>query len=253
MKTILILGSKPDAVIPPNYDEIFASNASLEFFKKSLSNVNKTLLLSAGEVSEENIRALKKQGKGQLAKEKMNLIMQSNFDNLIVLNKNDSLTFTSESQVFLNKAEKVLDSHERRKVVYKVTSLLDPIMPINYAKKYGLISALGFLYNKTKFLINSYHSRDMDCDSQFRASTGVFALVYAISKYGSNAKYILSGVGITNRLSYSISGDKSRVKASGRVPHVEADLAILKRVLKKYDVCITDAELASVFEKSRKK
>lgn len=90
-------------------------------------------------------------------------------------------------------------------------------------------------------LINSIFFKD-NLSAYTRPSSGVITLLYAISRHGTCAKYVLNGISLSERQEHLFSEQTGRQKKSF-TQHVDADNYVIKKLIKlKYCILVLEAE-----------
>jgi hypothetical protein len=92
------------------------------------------------------------------------------------------------------------------------------------------------------------HRRDVR--AKYRPSTGILALMVAMTEHGENAEYILAGIGLGERNAYQIGGktlSNGRKQRSAGLPiHTAADAIALRRMNERFTLSSTEPELHGI-------
>ena len=131
---------------------------------------------------------------------------------------------------------KFLTTNDFSNLFYKYTDRKTPLLTHRHVKL--IISGQGsilktYLLDRVKQTMKADHL----CHSLFRQGTGANALLYAIDKYGPNAKYYVSGIGKTQRETYA-DGSINIWTPTNRVNtnHVLADLFLFDKLNGKFEI-----------------
>lgn len=242
-KRILVLGSKPNSRIFNDVDIVFGANASLHYYKKEVEYVKSKVAVW-----------------GVLGTKILDKVLNSGADELVCLG-HEPKVFEKKAGVFSrfgnNINYTVLSFFERRHLVEEIVgskgpNLSDVFFNLSFEKKFNVIYACFNFINENLDSIKGNY----DWPLPLRPSAGIFSLLIAIAKFGRSSKYFISGIGVGDRHYYpSSSGgienkytDESnqRLAIFGMDSHLEADIEILKKVAKNYDISTTDFELSKV-------
>lgn len=237
--TILVLGSSPSAVIK-KYDYIYAANAAAGYYKEELNkkrNTNIISLVSAAELDFEN-RKMPVEKKKWLAT-KRKLLVHANNKEIIVYGVNiykGAATAIPENP----KKYKIshLSSHEVWDLIRSVTGRTCPMLTLGHfiCAKHSWIDVLKIY---VKDILIKKICVDNDMSGLFRPSTGLVALLIAISKHGKNAQYVITGITFRGRGVYPDKTVNSWTKKNKLLDfHVIVDKYILSKLKKKYNLTL---------------
>lgn len=124
-----------------------------------------------------------------------------------------------------------LSQYERDEIVKEMTGLRIPINNHVFSKGY-LISLLNYKLRRIP-----------DVPHQYKPSTGIFAILFALKKFKAE-KLVISGIGVSGN-AYEYRNHSQIVDVSRSIRgHLPADIVLLKQISKKYsNVYSTDEEL----------
>ena len=231
MKKILILGSKPGATIPAEVDYVYAANASAHFYKGNISPRSKLIIVaSAGVMYRIDLSK----------KPKFYKIIDALRDSFVVSGV-DKIPGAKEKichEVNV-KSIKYYSAEARRKIFNSVVGgyFISPIF-------------LSFIHGKIEpsyFLKYLYHLargkwKNADLPGQYRPSTALFALAYAISEHSADSQFIVTGIGFDRRESYPDGGDVENQKH-----HLIPDTLYFSELRNRYQIKTTDALISKQF------
>lgn len=241
---ILVLGSKPKATIPIS-DFTYCANATASYYEENLKNhSNITSIVSATEV----ILGTRKKSpkKDKWAKDRKNRIANSPSDKIVMYWTDgfpDSIDLLKKSPCFTPIIG--VTSYEILALIKSISGIRIPTLTFDHFSKkdQAILNLLRFVKNYIyAIIVNPYSMSGL-----FRPSTGIIALIYAISKHGKNAQYIISGISIEGRGSYPDGSKNSWSKKNSLESyHVYVDKKILTTLSKKYNIKTTEKLLTSI-------
>lgn len=233
MKKILILGSKPEALVPADVDYVYASNASAYFYKDKISPFPKLVIVaSAGVIY----------GADLSEQPKFYKITNSVRDELIVSGI-DKIPGAQEkiSEEVSCKQIRYYSAQARREIFYSIVGG-NLVIPMLLACMHGKVEALWFL----KYLWHLARAKfnNTDVPGAYRPSTGLFALAYAIGEHSKHSVYIVSGIGFERRGKYP---DGSNVRHRKNPHHLIPDMLCFSELRKRYKILTTDPFVSKQF------
>jgi hypothetical protein len=235
MTTVLILGSKPGALIP-KFDIAYCANSSGALYAGCLEKKGDVLntVVAASELIPNPIRVSEEKLKWQvdriqainnLKNHHIKLISSEFFpdvlQNLAVFDRHKSLQLIPHSkyEIFLKKNLNIHFPILTEEHLKTSNSIL---------KEISRFALECVRYNfSSQYLVNPL----------YRQSTGLTCLLEAISSFGTNARYKVVGIGFKNRNIYEGGGINTWTPAAKMArSHVLADRFIYETVRLKYDV-----------------
>ena len=243
-KKVIILGSKPDAIIPCG-DVIYCANASLSLYPEEARKFNEIIVVGINPL----FRSMHKNRNMEHEEKDFNI---RSWDMLVrypakIVIVGDKKSKTTIQELIHNGFSGIIDhmtKPERRKFVGKVSGCYDPIItsdfwsiPLSYKLEYN--NSIITTIIKRTFGIKA------SANCMQRPSTGIFSLVYAIKEHGSSAEYVVSGIGITKRGIYSGRKNKDKNKKHP-YSHIFADQKVLKELAKSYRISTTEQSLMHI-------
>jgi len=241
---VLILGSKPNAMIPLS-DYTYCANASASYYEEKLKNHrNITSIVSPTEV----MLGTRKNSpeKDKWAEDRKNRIAASVSDRIVMYWTDgfpNSIDLLKKTPCFIPISS--VTSYEMIALIKSISGINIPALTYDHICKKDrvVLNLLKFFKNYIRTIVFNPHSMS----GLFRPSTGIVALIYAISKHGKNAQYIVSGISIEGRGSYP---DGSKNSWSGKKSleshHVYVDKKMLVELTKKYNIKSTEKSLALI-------
>ena len=149
-----------------------------------------------------------------------------------------------------NRPIEVMTAADQRRLITPILGRNYPIVG-GWALKQPASVVLRDAALITRCLINwSFGNGENEVPPRYRPSTGLFALLLAIWEHGENAKYILAGIGLTERAQYQFaSGEEKKmyIKRNAKgIGHAMADRTTLIRVAEKFQIMTTEPELGDL-------
>lgn len=240
MRDVVVLGSKPDAVVA-NCDIAFCANAAAshhpDIYAKSSVVVNVVSAVVLGKA----IRGGEKDEASLHAKKAERIVNSPCLELNLFSNRTHEYVYDwLISQGYAYPITK-FSTAERAALTRRISGHSEPVL-FPDLRRHPLASLL--------LLVRSFWTRYMPAHfgtpgthtAYFRPSTGLVALMLAIERYGGDARYYICGIGVSGRDHY-IDGDKAR----GKVPitaHVNVDVRLLRCLASKYELYTTDPELS---------
>jgi hypothetical protein len=231
---ILILGSKPDAVIPLGINHIYAANASAYFYKDRISDkVKLTVITSAGDIYDNNLNKTIKFEKTTSA----------DYDELIIVgfdkrpgSQNEILSQFNSDNI------RMYTSAQRRKIFKKLVGEFWIFSPnILLYTFFGFKNFFFLRYFIAK--VKSIYMKS-DLPAEFRPSTGMTALAVAIQDNPDKKDFVISGIGFNRTIDYP---DGTKPIIYKRQSHIVPDMAVLHILKRKYNLYTTDFDLSNDF------
>ena len=224
---VLIIGSGKSESIKLEFEQIvFASNSSIyrldKNFDTNIIHVASTNILDSNLIKEEKSQHLKLRRNSLIDRKPKELIIYPNFKNPEILKYNfKELNYCPKKISYVSK--KQFWSYIVNEVGFTTI-------------KYSLTKDKGVVYN---FLRLIKHIIGYSINPIFLPSTGIFALLIAISRYKKNVEYVLNGVGLLND-----QGTRTfyyeKLKMTSNTEIVHTDNIILKILKQKYKINIID-------------
>ena len=141
---------------------------------------------------------------------------------------------------------KTYSVYERLNMVMDIGRVAYPIIDEDFSNQPFKVRVKDRIDNWKCRLNWRFGDRKKDVRAKYRPSTGVLALLVAIAENGTDAEYVMCGIGISDRNVYKIDGKEASVgkNRSDVLPrHTHADMVILKSLASAYKVSSTEPEL----------
>lgn len=250
IKRVVVMGSKPHSIVPSG-DIIYCANAAALTDPVAVSKFPRRTVVASGQVIARGINSNK------LAQ----TIDEMRAQSVCTFNGQEAVIFLNEGdrRYRMLKEELVrsgpptrimrfIDARGHRSLVRQFAGAY-PVLDRRYFKQpLGVI-----LFDTLKIAICSlswiWGNRRLDVSAKYRPSTGVLALLLAIREHGHQAQYVLSGVGLGNRDAYILDGKPFEVRRAQKkdLPmHVVADIIVLQRLAKHFNIRTTELELEDI-------
>lgn len=239
---VLILGSKPESIVPKTR-YIYAANASGFFYRNEIpkDSILKVVLTVAKIYSSDDCSP----------RPHLENIMELPAKEFIVMSSPGKLACVESLRaVYADKKISVITGEERKKIFRDV---LHSSSVFSFPAPFFLFppsNLRNIWFNSLiikEFFAYMLFARDgkIKTPHSFKMSSGTFALAYAIKDLPSAKRYVISGIGVGGRDKYISDGVRKNVGDKSQ-NHVEADMAFLKKVAKKYPLFTTDRELSKL-------
>jgi hypothetical protein len=246
MKRVVVIGSKPNAVIPDG-DAIYCANVSIVYYADQVARfsqiVNVITPMAIVDQKPENSSGVQEcytaRWEAMLtARRAQLLILESSKANRMI----DGLRKAGYDAPITT-----ISAQERRKLVARVSGCDDPIVTSDF---FRLPPKLQRQYagSAISIMLKRIFDQNKTCNPVFRPSTGIISLLYAIDQHGADCEYVVAGIGMHDRCIY-IHTDRSSVKRSSRasIPqHVFADRKVLRTISSRYRITTTEPELMGI-------
>lgn len=240
MKRVVVIGSKPNAVIPEG-DAVYCANASIAYYAQQIAgfkHIVNIVTSSAIDYQPKNMSDDR-----DYYRERWEKMSKTRPARLIILrNKNPDRMISALREVGYDASISFINDQDRRKLVTRVSGCDDPILTADF---FQLPSKLKIAYagSALSIILKRIFDQSKTCNAIFRPSTGIIALLYAMTENGCDCEYVVTGIGLKNRNEY-IQANRS---SEHRIPHhVFADRKVLHSVAAKYNVTTTEPELMGV-------
>lgn len=238
MKKIVVIGSKPNAVIPDG-DTIYCANASIAYYGDHIARFRHVVNLVIPVVVDCQAKRTIP-GEQEFYRKRCEMMLKTRPTQLIILSDSGEAVRVIDSlrKVGYDVPIMSINNHDRRKLVAKVSGFDDPILTADF---FYLPKKLKVKYARfaADIILKRLFDQTRKCNPIFRPSTGIISLLYAIDKHGPECNYVVAGIGLKNRNDF-IQGNLS----GNPIPHhVFADHKILRKIASKYKITSTEPEL----------
>jgi len=231
MKRIIVLGSKPNAVIPDG-DTIYCANASIAYYADQMGCFKHVVnLVTPAAINTETTRH----------HNRWEMMSKTRPSRLVILGdvdrRIDALRKSGYQAVIT-----MIDEREQRKLVTRVSGCDDPIFTAYF---FHLPQKLKVRYagSAASIILKRIVDQTKTCHAIFRPSTGIITLLYAIDEKEAECEYVITGIGLKNRKDYMLAKRSSE----DSIPHhVFADSKILRTISSRYCITTTEPELMGI-------
>jgi hypothetical protein len=250
IKRVVIMGSKPHSIVPSG-DIIYCANAAALTDPVAVSKFPRRTVVASGQVVARGINS------NSLAQTFDEVRAQSvcNFDGqeaVIFLNEGDyRFRLLNDELIRIgppSRTIRFIDARGHRALVGRFVGAY-PLLDRRFFKQPVRVILLDSIKIAICSLSWIWGSRRLDVSAKYRPSTGILALLLAIRDHGIQTQYILSGIGLGNRDAHILDGKPFEVKRAPRrdLPlHVVADIIVLQRLAKRFDIRTTEVELEGI-------
>jgi hypothetical protein len=236
-KTILVLGSKPNAKLPIT-DFTYCANASASYYHKQVKNrQNIKSIVSASEVILGSRKGSKL--KDEWIRERTSRIANLHSNEIILYNIDN---FPEASKILQENHCKVRIKLMTCKQMFSlITNITKKKIPMITNDHFNTDKKIILYAKYIKNLLRLIFFNGKDINGLFRPSTGITTLIYAISKHGKDAEYFLSGISIQGRGIYPDGSINTwSPKINLKTNHVYVDREILSILSRKYTIRSSD-------------
>jgi hypothetical protein len=235
---VLVLGAGPDAVIP-RVDSVYTANTAIGWYANKIMDIpRKIAVVSSYELSPRN-RSSENELSLQYIR-KFDSIRHAFCDRLVTIHSDQYPEGVNDLRAsgYLNPIKK-LSVQDCRVLQKSVSGVQEPVFSWEYLMAHRSIKG-AYSLCKSAFLasISIYDSPYFLIPSLFRPSTGIIALLYAISQHGADSQYFISGISMKTRNAYA-NGESTILKELDNwrlAPHILADRKILRALKKRYNI-----------------
>lgn len=240
---VLILGAAPNATVP-RVPVVYCANAASFYFSDNIKEIPKVVSV----VGEHLIAGVHESQAPLSLKKTRNAIFQSKVHEMIVLehspwfdgwNTNKGL---QDAEDACGSKPKTLLFSDRAKLLNNISGLAEPIFSYTLFAEAMRMSPWMFL-RSSKSLIRDickkYIYDKVEMSPVLRPSTGIWAAIIAIDRHGSEAEYLISGIGLSARASRLTHTDGSSQGMYKKFTHhLHADIKIFRELERRYNIKI---------------
>lgn len=248
MKKIVILGSKPKAVLPQG-EKIYCANAAFISNEDAVDRFADRVVVASGAVLGNGLTP--DANNHEVYKQKLDAVRDAGMSRMILFASPYSVGMTARVQAYLQADERnpdisVISVMERIELVKSVAHSKYPLIDDAFSSQPFLIRLHDRRENWRCFLNWKFGDGRRDVSPKYRPSTGILALLQAIRENGHNAEYVLAGIGTQDRNIAKVKTFTATLQGTlaGDLPqHVHADLMVLKKLVGRYALSTTEKEL----------
>lgn len=235
-KRVLILGSKPDALID-EFDIAYCANASGYFYKQQLREKNAgdklITIVAASELTSIPTRVSADKERWQA--KRINAIHSLTDHHLKIISSEYFPEVVSDMGKYSLFKSVELIPHNKYEEFISRNGMLYPIITAEH-----LTHGSTLLKELVKYVIeySKYKLRDKYLvNALYRQGTGIICLIEAIMQYGHDASYTIAGIGFNNRNRYE-GGDINTWTPSSKINrnHVLADKKLVHHLAEIYEI-----------------
>lgn len=237
-KLVVVLGSKPGADIPLG-DAVYCANAAIGYYADKV--IRFRFVVSVLNPDMIHPRERREGVPNQALKEREWSMFIASRPDKVVLTRT---SYFELAKTILDEADfrsplSCLSVYERRMLVGRISGCYDPIVTSDFFRL-PLDKKIRYAGSLTSTFLKRLLNKRKDCGAAFRPSTGILALVLAIAEHGRDADYVICGVGIRKRDEYL---DGKHIHKRDLPQHVFADVKVLRKLARRYNLSTTEPEL----------
>ena len=245
-KLVVVLGSKPGANIPQG-DAVYCANAAIGYYAETVSRFPQVISVLNPDMihPRERMEGVPNQA---LKEREWNMFIASR-PSKVVLTRTSYFELAKKNlgEAGFRSPLSCLSVFERRKLVGKISGCHDPIVTSDFFHL-SLDQKIHYAGSLTSTFLKRLLDRRKDCSAVFRPSTGILALVLAISEHGRDADYVICGIGVKKRDEY-LAG--KHIHGRDLPQHVFADIKVLRKLARRYRLFTTEPELEHLVPRYR--
>ena len=248
MKRIVILGSKPNAIVPRG-EKIYCANAAIISNEDPVSRFVDRVAVASSAVLGAGLNP--GSDRGDVYKQKLDAVRDGGMSRIILLESPFSPDTATQVKSYLQTEGRNPDVSEigvrqRIKMVKSIAQTPYPLVGASFSAQPFSVRLrdrmdIGHWYWQWHF-----GEGRRDVSPKYRPSTGILALLLAIAENGKKVDYVLAGIGVKDRNIAKVKTFTATIPDTpvGELPqHVHADLMILENLLCDYSLSSTEAEL----------
>lgn len=248
MKRIVILGSKPNAIIP-KCDRIYCSNAAVISNEKAVNQFAERVVVASSAILGAGL--VPRTSRHEIYRQKLEAVRDAGMSRIILLESPYSPGMAAQVKAHLQVDERNPDIStvsvtQRIEMVRSIAQTTYPLVDESFVSQDLKVRVHDRMAIWRWYLNWKFGNALRDVSPKYRPSTGILALLQAIKENGSDAKYVLAGIGTKNRNVAKVKTFTATTSdtPAGELPqHVHADLMILEKLVHKYALSSTEAEL----------
>ncbi|MBN1929371.1 MAG: hypothetical protein JW764_07500 [Chlorobiaceae bacterium] len=246
MKRIVVIGSKPNAVIPDG-DTVYCANVSIVYYADQVARFRQIVnVITPKAIADQKPR--NSSGEQDCYTKRWEAMLAAWRAQLVILeSSNASRMIEGLRNAGYDAPISSISHQERRKLVSRVSGCDDPILSAEFFRLPPKLQA-RYAGSAISITLKRIFDQGKTCNPIFRPSTGIISLLYALDQHGPDCEYVVAGIGMNNRSVYIHSERTSAQRTSGASipPHVFADRKVLQAVSNRYRITTTEPELMGI-------
>ncbi len=253
MQTVVIFGAKPAAILPAG-DAIYAANAAIMGREAEAGAFAERISVASGHVLSRGLG----RDADPLYRRKFETVRDSGFRRLVLFADQGKRDLASGVLAALGgthpDGQRLVSVRESRDLVTRIGQCGYPVLDETFRRQPPRIVLRDWVEIRRARLNWLLGNGKEDVRAKYRPSTGILALLVAISEKGPDAHYILSGIGLAGRNEFLVDGRILRNKSNSAAvlpKHVQADTILLRALARRYSLSTTEAELQDILPATR--
>ncbi len=231
-RSIAIVGSKPDSVMP-DCDIIYFVNGSIILFQDQLGNGKEIFNVINGNSIRNYDRIERYQASGAPVGTLISNMHKFKYSRFVLYNteENDSVNILLDLGI-QPKNIRVITRGERDTILKKITGYNMPLGTLNALRELSLYEFARLTYAGI-LKRNVYKKKDFS--PYLRPSTGMFAVLFAIDEYGFDYRYEISGISFERRDTYKVNKKVVQTDMENKINlqwHIIPDRKVVRKLLK---------------------
>lgn len=242
MKRVVVIGSKPDAVIPDG-DVIYCANVSIIYYADQVARFRQIVNIITPNAIDDQKLPSSSAGQNCLTSQWEIMLTVKQVRLIILLSGSADRMVTGLRNAGYTTPITMISHQERRKLVERVSGCDDPILTADFFRL-PVKQKLRYAGSAASVMLKRIFDQSKTCRSFFRPSTGIVSLLYAIDQHGVDCEYVIAGIGLNKRSVYSHTISSATCSDKASIPaHVFADRKILQTISSRYRISTTEQEL----------
>ncbi len=244
------MGAKPGAVVPAG-DAIYCANAAFLSAPEAVAGFERRVIVASSTIM---AKGLPESGGGSIYRTKLDAIRDFEATELVLFEDPGRGDKLSAILAYIRERGsewplRVISVAARTQMVRSRLGSY-PLIDVQYCTQPLAIQLRDAIEIGRWAIRWQLGRRRNDVRAKYRPSTGILALLVAMSDYGDDAEYVIVGIGLADRQAYSIDGQvlsNGRKQPSKGLPiHTGADAIALRLLKDRFTLSSTEPELQDV-------
>ena len=253
MNKVVILGSKPNAIVPRG-DKIYCANAGFLSNEDAVATFADRVAVASSMVLGNGL--LPDSRNHEVYRQKLDAVRDAGMSRIILFGAPISPDMATKVAAYLqadgqNPNISVISVVERADLVKSIAGTRYPLVDRSFYSQPFRIRMRDHWLNCRSLWDLRFGNGHLDTSPKYRPSTGILALLQAIRENGNTAEYVLAGIGAKARNVVKVKTFTAKLRDTpvGEIPeHVTADLIVLRNLVRRYTLSTTEQELTEVVE-----
>ena len=253
MNKVVILGSKPNAIVPRG-DKIYCANAGFLSNEDAVATFADRVAVASSMVLGNGL--LPESRNHEVYRQKLDAVRDAGMSRIVLFGAPLSPEMAIQVTAYLqadgqNPNISVISVVERANLVKSIARTRYPLVDRSFFSQPFRIQMRDRWLNCRSLWDLRFGDGHLDTSPKYRPSTGILTLLQAIRENGNAAEYVLAGIGAKARNVVKVKTFTTTLQNThvGELPeHVTADLMVLRNLVRRYTLSTTAPELTEVVE-----